>query len=145
MRIALTAAVALISTGAAAESLQEALTGRWALMPDSQAQTDAENVAAAERLCAEEGASNDRFYLTVDGKQNTLTTLDGDGAEVAFAFDPEVAGTRLEDGRLFLAFSVEGVRTHELTFWKMTIDGAEYNLVEMTGPPSPVGLYLKCR
>ncbi|MEM9045406.1 MAG: hypothetical protein AAGC81_11975 [Pseudomonadota bacterium] len=135
---------ALVSSGAAAESVQDALTGRWAVMRDSQAATDAENVASAQAVCAIKGADQGLIELAFGNGRFAMTTTDGDGAQKTWRYDPQISGGRLGDGRLAINFSMTGQRTHEVIFWRATLDGVEHNLLEVQGPPNPAGLYLKC-
>ena len=53
MRLALCLILALSATVAQAESMRDALTGKWALLEGSQLATDAENIVAAEMTCAQ--------------------------------------------------------------------------------------------
>ncbi|MEM1277456.1 MAG: hypothetical protein AAGH74_13100 [Pseudomonadota bacterium] len=137
-------ACAMLASDAAAESVQDALTGRWAIMRGSQAATDAENLAAASAVCALEGADQGVIHLAFANGRFALTTTDKAGVEKIWRYDPQISGGRLGDGRLALNFSVTGQRTHEMIFWRATLDGVEHNLLEVQGPPNPAGLYLKC-
>ncbi|MEM8793353.1 MAG: hypothetical protein AAGE80_17155 [Pseudomonadota bacterium] len=120
------------------------MSGRWALMRDSQAATDAENIASANEICGIDGPDQALIELVFANGRFAMTTTDGDGMQKVWRYDPQVSGGRLGDGRLSINFSMTGQRTHELIFWRATLDGVEHDLLEVQGPPNPAGLYLKC-
>jgi hypothetical protein len=133
------------ASGAGAESLRDALTGNWALMDGSQLATDAENIAAAETACAEpEFGAYRGVVLGVEDDRFAMEAWEGGEMLDAWDFDKDVRGARLDDGRIAMRFSVAGAPSHELTFWKATIEGAERDLLELLGPPAKSGFYLKC-
>ncbi len=149
MRLALSLIFALFAavsaTGAGAESLRDALTGDWALMDGSQLATDAENIAAAEMACARpEFGAYRGVVLGVQDDRFAMEAWEGGEMLEAWEFDKEVRGAKLDDGRIAIRFSVAGAASHELTFWRATIEGAERSLLELLGPPVATGFYLKC-
>ena len=149
MRLALRLVCALFAavaaTGAGAESLRDALTGDWALMDGSQLATDAENIAAAEMACGQpEFGAYRGIVLGIQDDRFAMEAWQGGEMLDAWEFDTEVRGARLDDGRIAMRFSVAGVASHELTFWRAMIEGAQRSLLELLGPPVKSGLYLKC-
>jgi len=134
-----------VATGAGAESLRDALVGNWALMDGSQLATDAENIAAAEMACAEpEFGAGRGVVIGLHGDRFTMQAWQGGEMLEAWEFDKDVRGAKLDDGRIAMRFSVAGAASHELTFWRAEIEGAERSLLELLGPPVKSGLYLKC-
>ena len=145
MRLALCLAVALCATGARAESLRDALTGNWAVMEGSQLASDAENIAAAQSICASPQFGIDRgLILRFGDGRFALEIWDTDRARHQWTFDKDVRGGKLDDGRIAMRFSAGGTPTHELTFWKSTIEGSEHSLLEFLGQPVESGIFLKC-
>ena len=139
-------ALALAPSGVMAESLREALIGNWALIEQSQRATDTESAAQADAVCTDPQFGAGRG-LVIGANAESFAMEAWEGGELldAWEFDDQVRGARLDDGRMALQFSIDGTPTHELTFWKATIDGTERGLLEYLGLTVQSAFYMKCQ
>ncbi|MEM7237916.1 MAG: hypothetical protein AAF501_08850 [Pseudomonadota bacterium] len=138
------ALVAVLATGAGAESMLEVLVGKWAVMKGSQAETDVENVSNATGICLAGEPERDLIAFHIGDAGLTLTATGSESGQSVFSFDEEVRGGMLEDGRLALNFLLGAERSHDMVYWRVTIEGAEHDLLEVHGPPNPSEIYMKC-
>ncbi|MEM7191118.1 MAG: hypothetical protein AAF439_16015, partial [Pseudomonadota bacterium] len=138
------ALVAFFATGAGAESMLEVIIGEWAVMKGSQAATDAENVSNATEICLAGEPERDLIAFEIGDGGLILTATGGESGQSVYSFDEEVRGGMLRDGRLALNFFLGAERSHDMVYWRVTIEGAEHDLLEVHGPPNPSEIYMKC-